>query len=68
MVEGSQPLKWIDTLLNMDTELEYHARKNGQAKLEIFYYGQRDGVVRKRVFCSPQRVKEYYSKGDSEED
>ena len=61
-------MKWRDALLNADIELECYARKHGQSKLEVFYYGERNGTVRKKLFCSPQKVEEYYSKGDYEED
>ena len=51
-------MKWIDKLLHEDTECALHAQKNGQAKLEILYYGEK-GRVRRRLVSSAQSVFDY---------
>ncbi len=53
-------MKWKDTLLNADIDMTCHARKNNKAVLKIYYYGQKNGVVRKILSKNQIDEQEFY--------
>ena len=59
--------KWIDALLHADLAMTAYAREHEKAKLEVYYYGQKNGVVRKVLNAMPIETQEFYCK-DAEED
>ena len=51
-----------------DVEMTCHARKTGGlSKIEILYYGQKNGTVRKRLIASPQKFEESFDVGIDED-
>lgn len=60
-------MKWQEKLVNADISMTMHARKQGKAKLEVWYYGDRNGVVRKVIETHPLETEEVYDKGLDED-
>ena len=60
-------MKWREALTNADIDLTLHARKNGKAKLKVWYYGDRNGTVRKVIERHPLTTDEYFDRGADED-
>ena len=59
-------MKFKDQLVNWDIEASMHARKTGLAKIEIYYYGERD-KVRKRIVINRQESSEFIDSGPDDD-
>jgi hypothetical protein len=53
-------MKWRDALFNSDVDMTCHAREKGKAVLKVYYYGQKNGVVRKIISKNPIDEQEFY--------
>jgi hypothetical protein len=60
-------MKWKEKLANADINMSMHARKYGFAKLEILYYGEGNGLVRKEVVENPCLKEKFYDSGIDED-
>ena len=60
-------MKWREKLVNADINMSMHARKTGFAKLEIFYYGEGNGLVRKEIVEHPDIKEKFYDRGIEED-
>ena len=60
-------MKFRERLTNADLDMTMHARNHGWAKLEIWYFGEKNGLVRKKLIINPQEVDEFFDKGIDED-
>ena len=60
-------MEWKEKFTNADISMTMHAKKYGKAKVEIWYYGDRNGVVRKVIETHAIETEEFYDKGIDED-
>lgn len=60
-------MRWLDALTNADIDMTAYARTHEKAKLEVYYYGQKNGVVRKVLNTNAIETQEFYDKGIEED-
>ena len=61
-------MKWIDRLTYADIEMSSYARSHEKAKLVIYYYKDRNGVIRKVMELNKIEVESFYEQPDLDDD
>ncbi len=60
-------MTWLETIQKADQAMTLKAGETGKARLQINYYADRNGVVRKVLEMGGLETKEEYDKGVDED-